>query len=450
MVLKLTLQPLVENAIYHGIKERRGHGSIRVEAQRRDGMLVMRVSDDGVGMSPAKLEEVQALLSVSHPHGDGLAGYGIHNVHERIQLSFGTQYGLRFESAPDRGTTVEILHPLLSPRGEAMWKVLIADDEPKIRRGLRKAIERIRADMKVVAEAEDGEAAFALVQKEKPDILMIDVRMPFLNGLELIEKINAENCDCIIIVVSGHDEFEYAQRALQLKVFEYVLKPVPQEVLEGVLERAAEALAAGRSQRQYLAWAHDQLERNLPLLREQFLRDWVRGRLSPLEMAEQAQFLDVQTSGPAALAVIHVVDRAIATAPSEERERRLALYAVRSVVEETFAGFTPLWVFNDERDDIVVLCACAGGQGLGGGGRADRAARRALSLPGADRGPGRRAGGRAGGAGGLRGPERGSGRAGQPPGPGGAWPSATSTRTSASPPCRWRRSPPRPGSAPAT
>ena len=113
LVLKLTLQPLVENAIYHGIKERRGHGWIRVEARRQDGMLLMRVSDDGVGMSPAKLQEVQALLSVSHPHGDGLAGYGIHNVHERIQLSFGSRFGLRFESS-QAGTTVEILHPLVS------------------------------------------------------------------------------------------------------------------------------------------------------------------------------------------------------------------------------------------------------------------------------------------------------------------------------------------------
>ena len=81
--------------------------------------------------------------------------------------------------------------------------------------------------------------------------------------------------------MSGHDEFEYAQRALQLKVFEYVLKPVPQDVLAGVLARAEEALAASRRQRQYVAWAHDQLERNMPLLREQFLRDWVRGRLLP-------------------------------------------------------------------------------------------------------------------------------------------------------------------------
>ncbi|MCX7032244.1 MAG: sensor histidine kinase [Spirochaetes bacterium] len=127
MVLKLTVQPLVENAIYHGIKERRGHGSIQVEALRRDGMLVLRVSDDGVGMTPAKLEEVRALLTVAHPHGEGLEGYGIHNVHERIRLSFGTQYGLRFDSAPGRGTTVEILHPLVmsqelsaSPKGSRL------------------------------------------------------------------------------------------------------------------------------------------------------------------------------------------------------------------------------------------------------------------------------------------------------------------------------------------
>jgi two-component system sensor histidine kinase YesM len=65
-------------------------------------------------MTPSKLEEVRALLTVAHPHGEGLEGYGVHNVHERIQLSFGARYGLRFDSAPDRGTTVEILHPLVT------------------------------------------------------------------------------------------------------------------------------------------------------------------------------------------------------------------------------------------------------------------------------------------------------------------------------------------------
>jgi two-component system sensor histidine kinase YesM len=117
MVLKLTLQPLVENAIYHGVKERRGRGSILVEARRENGTLLMRVSDNGVGMSPAKLEEIRSLLAASSAAAEGLAGYGIHNVNERIQLSFGSGYGLRFESELDRGTTVEILHPLVTAGG---------------------------------------------------------------------------------------------------------------------------------------------------------------------------------------------------------------------------------------------------------------------------------------------------------------------------------------------
>ncbi len=115
MVLKLTVQPLVENAIYHGIKERRGHGTIRVQAFARDGMLVFRVTDDGVGMSAEKLTAVRSLLSASPSGGSERDGYGLRNVNERIQLSFGRQYGLRFESAPDTGTTVEILHPLVAP-----------------------------------------------------------------------------------------------------------------------------------------------------------------------------------------------------------------------------------------------------------------------------------------------------------------------------------------------
>ena len=114
MVLKLTLQPLVENAIYHGIKERRGHGVIRLDALKRDGMLVLRVCDDGVGMSAEKLAAIRALVTTAPLDSSVKSGYGISNVNERIQLSFGKAYGLRFESAPGQGTTVEILHPLIA------------------------------------------------------------------------------------------------------------------------------------------------------------------------------------------------------------------------------------------------------------------------------------------------------------------------------------------------
>jgi two-component system, sensor histidine kinase YesM len=114
MVVKLTLQPLVENAIYHGIKEQRGPGTIRIEVLKREGMLVFRVIDNGVGMSEEKLADLRSQLAKARGESSQRGGYGVSNVNERIQLSFGTRYGLRFESAPGCGTTVEILHPLVA------------------------------------------------------------------------------------------------------------------------------------------------------------------------------------------------------------------------------------------------------------------------------------------------------------------------------------------------
>jgi two-component system, response regulator YesN len=244
-----------------------------------------------------------------------------------------------------------------------MWKVLIADDEPKIRRGLRATVEQIRPDMQVVAEAEDGEMALALVQREKPDILMVDVRMPFLNGLDLIQKINDVWRDCVIIVVSGHDEFEYAQRALKLKVFEYVLKPVPQDVLAAVLQRAEEELTTARRRNHYLSWARDQLEKNMPILREQLLRDWIHGRLSRSEIQEQASFLGVTTAGYRMIALIHVMERLHGAELPQEKDRRIEMFAARRVVDEALRSFSPVTVFLDDQEDVVALTGPASVQG---------------------------------------------------------------------------------------
>lgn len=117
MVPKLVLQPLVENAIYHGTKNRRGIGQVTIVGERRGDDILLRVADDGVGMTQEQLNALQAGV-----YQDRHTGLGLVNVHKRIKLYCGEEYGLSFESTPGKGTTVSILLPQstrIHPREEA-------------------------------------------------------------------------------------------------------------------------------------------------------------------------------------------------------------------------------------------------------------------------------------------------------------------------------------------
>jgi len=116
-VLRLILQPLVENAIYHGIKPKRGPGFLGVSAQREGDALILTIEDDGVGLSPSRIETLNAALAAGTRPGDG-AGYGVFNGAERLRLSFGKRYGIHFGVRPGGGTVVRIRHPLMEDKGE--------------------------------------------------------------------------------------------------------------------------------------------------------------------------------------------------------------------------------------------------------------------------------------------------------------------------------------------
>ena len=112
-----------------------------------------------------------------------------------------------------------------------MYKVFLADDEIWETIGLKKLLEKSGLPVQVIGEAENGIVALEQIEKKKPDILITDIRMPGLNGLELSEKIRKRRIPLEIIVLSGYAEFEYAKKAIQWGVRDYLLKPVEQEDL---------------------------------------------------------------------------------------------------------------------------------------------------------------------------------------------------------------------------
>ncbi len=109
-MLKLLLQPLVENAIYHGIKHRRGRGMIRVTGCREGNWLVLSVQDNGAGMTPERLNQVRQGLDAGRGEG---AGYGLYNVNKRIQLYYNQARGVEIESREQEGTIVSLRVPIL-------------------------------------------------------------------------------------------------------------------------------------------------------------------------------------------------------------------------------------------------------------------------------------------------------------------------------------------------
>jgi two-component system, response regulator YesN len=118
-----------------------------------------------------------------------------------------------------------------------MIKVVIVEDKPPILWSIKQKIENYSKEMSVVGEAYNGQEALSLINELKPDIVFTDIRMPVVDGLELISEVKKTFSDIHFIIISGFDEFEYARQAMRLGVSEYILKPVTQETINDILNK---------------------------------------------------------------------------------------------------------------------------------------------------------------------------------------------------------------------
>jgi two-component system response regulator YesN len=118
-----------------------------------------------------------------------------------------------------------------------MFKVLIADDERMVKRTLRVLIETEIEGFAVIGEAKDGEQALRMAEESEPDLIITDVRMPVRDGLQLIQELTARQNTAEFIIISGYDDFTYAQTALRYGVADYLLKPIDPSYFISVLQK---------------------------------------------------------------------------------------------------------------------------------------------------------------------------------------------------------------------
>ena len=161
-----------------------------------------------------------------------------------------------------------------------MIRVFLVEDEILIREGIKNSIDWEKEGYQFAGEASDGELALPMILKEKPDILITDIRMPFMNGLELSKLVKNELPDIKILILSGYDEFEYAKEAIKIGVTEYLLKPISSVKLLETLKEVSTQILQEREDKELKNTYLQEMRENEELKKMKFFGELISGNIS--------------------------------------------------------------------------------------------------------------------------------------------------------------------------
>ncbi|MGJ9384639.1 response regulator transcription factor [Salipaludibacillus sp. CF4.18] len=158
-----------------------------------------------------------------------------------------------------------------------MWKVTIIDDDDKVLRGMKKIIPWDELSCEWAGEARNGQEGYELIKREKPDLIITDIYMPVLNGLEMIKKLRNEGIDSRVIILSGYNEFEYARQAMRLNIDDYLSKPASPDTIKDVLEKSVAKLEREISEEIEMCDLREKVSLYEPLVEKEWIKAIVTG-----------------------------------------------------------------------------------------------------------------------------------------------------------------------------
>ncbi|TDL34256.1 response regulator [Jeotgalibacillus sp. S-D1] len=159
-----------------------------------------------------------------------------------------------------------------------MYKVLLVDDEINILEGIATMVNWEGCGTELFVKANNGQLAFDLIMKAPPDIVITDIKMPGINGVDLIQKVHKIFPEIKFIVLSGYDEFEFAKTAMECNVKHYLLKPSNEKKIEAALTQIVDDLNEKQEKDHFIENMHVQLQKVMPIAKEQFLKDYITSK----------------------------------------------------------------------------------------------------------------------------------------------------------------------------
>lgn len=234
----------------------------------------------------------------------------------------------------------------------------MVDDEEEVRKSIIKKINWQDTGFQVVGDAENGEDALEKLEQLEPDVVLTDIRMPYMDGLLLAEKIRQKYPSMKVVIFSGFDDFEYAQKAIKLNVTEYILKPVNVEELTAILKKIRNNLEEEIEQKRNINRLRENYRNSLPIMREHFLNDMVRGIMNEDMIYSKLKEYDI----PLACAkkwiavAIHIEqeDTTEKNSLSFHEEQELIPISVRQLAAEKLQEYCKIAVFNSSAEMVII------------------------------------------------------------------------------------------------
>ena len=180
-----------------------------------------------------------------------------------------------------------------------MVKLFLAEDEIAMREGIKRNIPWESIGVEFCGEASDGELAWPQILEQKPDIVITDIKMPFMDGLQLAGLIRRELPDTRIVILSGYSEFEYAQEALRIGVTEYLLKPITPRQLREVIEKLAASLEEEKQKKEErIDWLEEEKREKSEYDRRTLFKMLLSGSMSSHAILEKADEMGLRLGAP--------------------------------------------------------------------------------------------------------------------------------------------------------
>lgn len=234
-----------------------------------------------------------------------------------------------------------------------MYKVLLVDDEVVVREGIKERINWSELGLVCIGDCENGMEAMEAVDLLLPDVVLTDINMPFVDGLELTRYISEHHPFTKVIILTGYDDFSYAQQAIKLRVKDFILKPITARELHKVLEKVTAEMNEDKRKREDLDRLKIQLNESLPLLKERFLERMATSSIHHREREERIRFFRIALNTPYYLAI--AIDIDYFPKDHQNADKELLRFAMFNVIQEVIEQEVGSIAFRTRDEKVIVI-----------------------------------------------------------------------------------------------